>query len=107
MGYNESVVEVSSKVRHLRYEPLRRQLSEVSDWPHRYRHKIIGLNKEDFKTSVEDFKRQFPSLKQKGSSLSRNGTYLSMTFEFEAENVDEIISLWVASEEISDFVRIL
>jgi putative lipoic acid-binding regulatory protein len=68
---------------------------------------VIGVNGDLFKESIEDFKRQFPDLIAKSSSLSRNGTYLSMTFELEARDVDDIISLWVASEEISDFVKIL
>lgn len=97
----------NEKIRHLRYEKLRKQLTEIPSWPLRYRHKIIGLNGSDFRESIVDFERQFPDLKKKSSSLSRNGTYLSMTFELQAQDVDEIISLWVASEEIKDFVKIL
>ncbi|MBN8554416.1 MAG: DUF493 family protein [Deltaproteobacteria bacterium] len=98
----------SPKVRHLRYEQLRKSLTEtVEKWPHFYEHKIIGKNAETFKEGLKNFEQQFPRMNKKSSHLSKNGTYLSQTYEVMARDVDEIISLWVASEEIPDFVTVL
>lgn len=97
----------SEKVRHLRYESLRKQLQEIPYWPHRYCHKLIGRNGEPFRSSVEDLEGKFPEIKRMQESESKNGTYLSITYEIRAENVDDIISLWVASESVQDCVSIL
>lgn len=108
MSYNETVNIVSPKVRHLRYEALRRSLKETVDqWPHFYEHKIIGKNGNSFVQSVREFELQFPRMNKKSSHQSRNGTYLSLTYEIMARDVDEIIALWVASEELKDFVTVL
>lgn len=97
----------NEKIRHLRYETLRKQLCEIPYWPHRYFHKVIGINGEAFKNSIKLFEKQFPGLKSVGEVESRNGKYLALTFELEAKNVDEIISLWVASEELTDCVKVM
>lgn len=97
----------TDKVRHLRYEPLRKMLSEVTYWPHRYCHKVIGKNGDAFVRSIQEFEERFPKMKKTHSGLSRKGNYLSLTYELKAENVDEIIMLWVASEELEDCVKIL
>lgn len=108
MGYNILMRKATPKVRHLRYEALRRSLKEtVEEWPYNYEHKIIGKNGVDFVESVRSFEQQFPRMNRKSSHKSRNGTYLSLTYEIMARNVDEIISLWVASEELKDFVTVL
>jgi len=96
------------KVRHLRYEALRRSLVEtVTEWPYIYEHKIIGKNAETFAEGLRDFEMRFPRLNKKNSNLSRNGNYLSITYEILARDVDEIIVLWVASEEIEGFVTVI
>lgn len=97
----------NEKVRHLRYEPLRKQLREIPYWPHRYRHKIIGINGPAFEESVHALEEKFPNMKREALSESKNGTYLSVTFEIIAETADEIIDLWVESESVKDFVKIL
>lgn len=108
MVYNrDAVVICNDKVRHLRYETLRKQLQQIPYWPHRYVHKVIGVNGEKFNASLKDFEKQFPKVKNAHTSLSRNGTYLSVTYEISAEDVDEIISLWVASESLEDCVKVL
>lgn len=108
MSYNEDMRPVSPKVRHLRYEQLRRSLQDtVEQWPHSYEHKIIGKNGSEFVESVRAFEQNFPRMNKKSAHKSRNGTYLSLTYEIMARDVDEIISLWVASEELRDFVTVL
>jgi putative lipoic acid-binding regulatory protein len=102
------MVENSPKIRHLRYEALRRSLSEtVESWPSLYEHKIIGKNTEPFLESIKGFEQHFPRLNRKQSNVSKNGTYLSITYEILARDVDEIISLWVGSEALKDFVTVL
>ncbi|MDB5038190.1 MAG: hypothetical protein JWQ35_1718 [Bacteriovoracaceae bacterium] len=102
------MVKNSSKVRHLRYEALRRSLTEtVAEWPTLYEHKIIGKNGEGFQESLKDFEQKYPRLNKKHSNVSKNGNYLSLTYEILARDVDEIISLWVSSESLKDFVTIL
>lgn len=98
----------SPKVRHLRYEALRRSLTEtIESWPTVYEHKIIGKNGEAFAGSLKDFENRFPRLNRKHSHTSKNGKYLSMTYELMARDVDEIILLWVESENLKDFVTVL
>ena len=96
-----------SKVRHLRYEPLRKRLKEIPYWPHRYRHKIIGKAGPSFEESVSGLEGKFPTLKRENLSESKNGTYVSVTYELMAKDVDEIIELWVESELVTDCVKIL
>lgn len=95
-------------VRHLKYENLRRSLEQtILFWPHLYTHKIIGKNDPEFRSGIEDFQTSFPRATLTSSHLSKNGTYLSLTYQLEAENVDEIISLWVASEKVQDCVAVM
>lgn len=95
-------------MRHLRYEALRKSLQDtVEAWPYVYEHKIIGKNKDQFISSVKILEERFPRMNKKNSHISRNGTYLAVTYEIMARDVDEIISLWVASEELEDFVTVL
>jgi putative lipoic acid-binding regulatory protein len=102
------MVNNSPKLRHLRYEALRRSLTEtIETWPSLYEHKIIGKNGDTFKDSLKEFEQQFPRLNRKQSNVSKNGTYLSLTYEIMARDVDEIISLWVGSESLKDFITIL
>ena len=70
-------------------------------------HKVIGKKGEAFEASLKDFEENFPKLVKKDSGLSRTSKYLSVTYEFSAKDVDEVISLWVASEELKDVVTIL
>ena len=106
--YNTCIVIVANeKIRHLRYEPLRRRLNEIPYWPHRYLHKVIGKSGEPFEKSITQLEGKFPNMKRTQFGKSRNGTYISVTFELQADHVDEIISLWLASEEIEDCVKIL
>ena len=97
----------NEKVRHLRYEPLRKQLQEISYWPHRYTHKVIGNNNDEFKGAVGDLLAKFSDLEKKYEMRSKKGSYLSVTFEMKAKDADEIISLWLASEEMEELIRIL
>ncbi len=76
-------------------------------WPHVYDHKIIGKNLTDFKSGIQEFESTFPMLRLKSTQLSRNGSYLSLTYEFSANDVDEIISLWVASEQLKECVAVM
>lgn len=102
------MVDSSPKLRHLRYEALRRSLTEtVETWPTLYEHKIIGKNADPFKESLKGFEERFPRLNRKQSNVSKNGTYLSLTYEIMARDVDEIITLWVESENLKDFITIL
>ena len=98
----------TTKVRHLRYERLRRSLEQtILVWPHTYEHKIIGKNEQAFLDAIEDFETSFPHLARKSSMLSKNGSYLSLTYQLSAEDVDQIISLWVASEQVADCVAVM
>ena len=101
-------VIVNPKVRHLRYENLRRSLEQtVLIWPHLYEHKIIGKNEENFLSGIREFESSFPRANLKNSVLSKNGSYLSLTYQISARDVDEIISLWVASEQVKDCVAVM
>lgn len=101
-------VVVNPKVRHLRYENLRRSIEQtVLFWPHVYEHKIIGKNEEDFLNGIKEFESSFPHVNLKNSVLSKNGSYLSLTYQISARDVDEIISLWVASEQVKNCVAVM
>lgn len=97
----------NDKIRHLRYEALRKQLSEIPYWPHRYRHKVIGKNTDVFRNSIQALESKIKGLKKTQEGESRQGSYISITFELQAKNVDEIILLWIESEAVEDFVKIL
>lgn len=106
--YNEDVIPVvTPKVRHLKYESLRRRLQDEKDWPILYQHKIIGKNVSAFTTSLEAMRKDFPRLNLLDSTTSKNGTYKSYTFEILARDVDEIIVLWVASEQLEELITVL
>lgn len=109
MSYNEDVnVVCTSKVRHLRYERLRKSLEQaILIWPHVYEHKIIGRAGGEFEGGLKEFEDSFPHLIRKGAILSKNGRFLSLTYQIEAQDVDEIISLWVASEQVKDCVAVM
>ena len=68
---------------------------------------MIGLNAEDFRESINEFESLFPDLKLISKNESRNARYIACTYELEASHVDEIISLWVASEELKGCVRVM
>lgn len=98
----------NEKIRHLKYEKLRRQLVDsVAQWPHIYQHKIIGKNEEDFRQDIRELEQEFPLLNKVHSHLSRNGTYVSVTYEIRARDVDDIIRLWVASERVRECITVL
>ena len=98
----------TEKVRHLRYERLRRSLQDsILIWPHLYCHKVIGKNDLAFLSGIDEFEKSFPSLHRQSSQVSKNGTYLSLTYSYAAKDVDEIISLWVASEQVEDVVTVI
>ena len=106
--YNEDMSVCSRKVRHLRYEALRRSLEEtVSEWPSLYQHKVIGKNVDAFVESIREFEKTYPRLNKMQSTVSRNGTYLALTYEILARDVDEIISLWVSSESLRDCIKVM
>lgn len=108
MMYNSDMSLNSPKVRHLRYETLRRSLTESNeDWPILYQHKIIGKNTEAFRESIDTFEKTFPRLNKLSATTSRNATYLAMTYEILARDVDEIISLWISSEVIKDLIKVM
>ena len=96
----------SEKVRHLRYESLRKRLKKEKNWPLQYRHKIIGKNVESFHIEIKVLEEMFPRMNMLESNTSKNGTYLSLTYELRALHVDEIIELWIESEKIKDIVTI-
>lgn len=101
-------VVCSTKVRHLRYESLRKSLEQtILLWPHKYEHKIIGKAGDGFDVGLKEFEESFPHLIRKGAILSKNGRFLSLTYQIEAQDVDEIISLWVASEQVKDCVAVM
>lgn len=100
------MIVANEKVRHLRYESLRRQLKE-EDWPMTYRHKVIGRYGDNFAQGIRDLQSQFPKLSQAALNVSAKGNYLSVTFEMKAEDVDEVIRLWLASEDIPDCLQVL
>ena len=108
MNYNEPMSLCSPKVRHLRYEALRRSLEEtVTEWPLLYQHKVIGKNDDDFIDSIRAFEETYPRLNKMQSTVSRNGTYLALTYELLARDVDEIISLWVSSETLRHCIKVM
>ncbi len=108
IAYNKEMTVCSPKVRHLRYEALRRSLEEtISSWPTLYQHKIIGKNGEDFIQSLKEFEHEFPRLNKLHNTESRNGTYLALTYEVLARDVDEIIALWVASENLKNCIKVM
>lgn len=91
----------------MKYESLRRSLEQsVLLWPHVYEHKIIGKNTPLFLKGIEDFEQSF-RVRRKGEQLSKNSAYFSLTYQISANDVDEIISLWVASEQVKDCVAVL
>lgn len=94
------------RVRHLKYESLRKGLKTIKKWPHLYVHKVIGKNGENFETSLQTFEEKFPRLNKRDSGFSRNDKYISVTYELLARDVDEVISLWVASEELEEVVTV-
>lgn len=98
---------VASAVKN--YDKLRDLLSAES-YPHRYIHKIIGLKSAVFMSEVLRLEKLFPKARRVGereSNGSGSAAYLAFTFEFSADNADEIIELLKATATLKDLKVIL
>lgn len=86
------------------YDKLRDLLAAES-YPHRYIHKIIGLKSAVFMAEVLRLERLFPKARRVGereSDGSGSQSYLAFTYEFQADNADEIIELLKATTTLKD-----
>jgi len=86
------------------YSKIREMLESQETFPLDYVHKLIGKNSAVFEESLKAFESRFPAMRRQFSRPSASGNHLAVTFLFRAQNVDEIIQILEASEQLPDLV---
>ena len=88
-----------------------RELLELESYPHIYTHKFIGNNTDAFVAALGELERLFPKIRRVGQRESgggeRAGRYLAITYELEADSVEEIVSIIDATGKLVDLKIIL
>lgn len=92
-----------------KYAKLRDLLANET-FPHRYIHKLIGLNSDVFKASVAALLAKFPNAREASRRESRGAgghAYLAITIELNAACIDEIIDLLEATMCVAELKVVL
>lgn len=89
------------------YSKIREMLEAQECFPIEYVHKVIGRNTAEFVASVERLEGRFSTLRRSAEKPSASNAHLSITLVLAAGNVDEVIALLEATEELDDLVMVL
>lgn len=82
-------------------------LNKNYQFPAVYIHKFIGANSQIFKNSVSEFEKKFIGLKRTNENQSASGKHLSLTYEYQAANADDVVLLTTETQKINDLIYIL
>lgn len=72
-----------------------------------YHHKFIGKNSPLFIESVAEFEKKFIGLTRISERQSASGRHLSLSYEYQAANAEDVVELSVQSHKINDLIYIL
>lgn len=89
------------------FEKFRTLLEANFQFPCVYIHKFIGGNSTIFKSSVDDFEKKFIGLNRVSERLSASGKHLSLTYEYQAANPEDVVQLLLATHKINDLVYVI
>lgn len=89
------------------FEKFRALLESNFQFPCIYLHKFIGANSPIFKESVEDFEKKFIGLTRVSERLSASSKHLSLTYEYQAANPDDVVQLVMATNQLNDLVYVI
>lgn len=92
---------------HKKYEKIRLLLEEQETFPTTYTHKLIGKNTPRFAQCLASLEGKFPHLRRKTSRSTHSQGHLAITYVIEAETVDAIIEVLVATEQVEDLIIVL
>lgn len=72
-----------------------------------YLHKFIGMNSPIFKSSVADFEKKFIGLIRVSEKLSTSGKHLSLTYEYQAANSEDVVQLLIETHKLNDLIYVI
>jgi putative lipoic acid-binding regulatory protein len=89
------------------FEKFKALLESNFEFPCVYLHKFIGSNSSIFKTSVEEFEKKFIGLKRISERQSASGKHLSLTYEYQAANSDDVVLLLTETHKLNDLIYVI
>lgn len=89
-----------------RYEKIQTLLDRAHEFPGQYLHKFIGMNSPAFHAAVAEMESVFPKLKLQIRRESEAGKYTAYTFNFHAQNSDEVILLVEVTGNLAGLVAV-
>ena len=89
------------------FEKFRALLDCNYQFPCMYLHKFIGANTTVFKMAVADFEKKFIGLVRVTERLSASGKHLSLTYEYQAANAQDVVQLTVETQKLNDIIYIM
>ena len=88
------------------FEKFRSLLDSNFQFPCIYLHKFIGANSTIFRSSVEEFEKKFIGLSRVSEKLSASEKHLSLTYEYNAANAEEVVQLVIETQKLNDIINI-
>ncbi len=92
---------------HDQFGKFKELLLQNFQFPCVYTHKIIGANSVIFKSSVIEFETKFIGLSKTTERLSASGKHLSITYEYQAANPEDVVQLMIETRKMNDLIYIL
>lgn len=89
------------------FEKFRALLEGNFQFPCVYLHKFIGMNSPMFKTSVNDFEKKFIGLNRVSERLSASQKHLSLTYEYQAANSEDVVQLLIETHKLNDLIYVI
>jgi putative lipoic acid-binding regulatory protein len=89
------------------FEKFRYLLEQNYQFPAVYLHKFIGKNSALFLESVQQFEKKFIGLTKTNERQSASGEHISLTYEYQAANAEDVVELTIQTQQINDIIYIL
>ena len=89
------------------FEKFRSLLESNFQFPCVYTHKVIGANSTIFKNSITEFENKFVGLTKTTERLSASGKHISITYEYQAANVEDVVQLMIETQKLNDLIYII
>ena len=89
------------------FQKFRELLEHNHQFPTEYHHKFIGKNSPMFLESVAEFEKKHIGLKLVSRKESAKGAHISLSFDYHAANVEEVVELLKETQKINDLIFII
>ena len=89
------------------FEKFKYLLNETYQFPCIYLHKFIGKNSPLFAQSITEFEAKFIGLVKTQERQSTSGAHRSLTYEYQAANAEDVVTLTVETQKMNDLIYIL